>query len=124
MQGRLVRVLGNVVSEYNRVKYDVVLSVKLRSLVKVTYRCHEYLKGGKRHRSINIVRQVVKEILSYFTLEHNIKSVILILVRDTYIVALSIEHYKSVVKAICLTSVLLRFVVCLLKVNNYTRVIA
>jgi hypothetical protein len=69
------------------------------------------------------VRQVVKEILSCFTLKHNIKSVILVLVRDTCIVALSIEHYKSVVKVICLTSILLRFVVCLLKVNNYVRVI-
>ena len=70
------------------------------------------------------MRQVVKEILSYFTLEHNIKSVILVLVGDTYIVALSIEHYKSVVEVICLTSILLRFVVCLLKVNNYAGVIA
>ena len=70
------------------------------------------------------MRQVVKEILSCFTLEHNIKSVILVLVGDTYIVALLIEHYKSVVKVICLTSILLRFVVCLLKVDNYTRVIA
>jgi hypothetical protein len=70
------------------------------------------------------VRQVVKEILSCFTLEHNIESVILVLVGDTYMVALSIEHYESVVEAICLTSVLLRFVVCLLKVNNCARVIA
>jgi hypothetical protein len=124
VQGRLVRVLGNVVSECDRVECDVVLSVKLRSLVKVAYRCHEYLKGGKRHRSIDIVRQVVKEILSCFTLEHNIESVILVLVGDTCMVALSMEHYKSVVEAICLTSVLLRFVVCLLKVNNYARVIA
>ena len=116
--------LSNVVSECDRVKYDVVLSIKLRSLVKVTYRCHKYLKGGKRHRSINIVRQVVKEILSCFTLKYNIKSVILILVRDTYMVALLIEHYKSVVEVICLTSVLLRFMVCLLKVDNYMRVIA
>jgi hypothetical protein len=124
VQGRLVRVLGNVVSECDRVECDVVLSVKLRSLVKVTYRCHKYLKGGKRHRSIDIVRQVVKEILSCFTLKHNIKSVILVLVGDTCMVALLMEHCESVVKAICLTSVLLRFVVCLLKVNNCARVIA